>query len=235
MAADPHVLDDLDPFDLLDVESARLDAYLSWLPAETWAAPTRCAGWSVRDLLGHLATLEEYNRACLDDTVGALVARAYEEGVADMDSFNAWGVKSRAGVPAGAVLAQWRTDNVSYRRRARDRGRHGWLTTAAGAYPVGLQVFYVASEYATHADDLEAPVGPDEEAARVAWRARFTRFALEEYERPVRVAWRDGQNLVQAAGEEVVLSDARLVEAAVGRVSRHEVPPRILAALTCLA
>ncbi|MGH8868061.1 MAG: maleylpyruvate isomerase family mycothiol-dependent enzyme [Actinomycetes bacterium] len=235
MPADAHVLDDLDPFDLLDLESARLDAYLSWLSPESWSHSTRCASWTVRDVLAHLASLEEYNRSCLDDTVGALVARAYEAGVADMDGFNAWGIKQREHLSSHDLLTRWRADNVSYRRRARDRGRDGWLSTAAGSYPVGLQVFYLASEYATHADDVGAPVGPEEQAERTWWRARFTRYAVREYERPARIYWRDGQNLVQANGEEVVLSDAQLVEAAVGRLSRYEVSPRILSALICLA
>ena len=39
----------------------------------TWSAPSRCEGWSVRDVLAHLAATEVYFRACLDGGVGALM------------------------------------------------------------------------------------------------------------------------------------------------------------------
>jgi hypothetical protein len=54
------------------------------------------------------------------------------------------------------------------------------LTTAAGLYPAGLQTFHFSSEYATHADDADAPVAAGEEWGRTAWRVSFSRFALAE-------------------------------------------------------
>ena len=35
--------------------AARLTQYLSLLPAESWQSPSACAGWEVRDVVGHLA------------------------------------------------------------------------------------------------------------------------------------------------------------------------------------
>jgi hypothetical protein len=73
-------LADLDPFDLFDAEAARLDRFFGSLDQAGWIRASACQGWSVRDVLGHLAGEEEYNHACLDGTVGQLFARLEREG-----------------------------------------------------------------------------------------------------------------------------------------------------------
>jgi len=65
---DDRELAGLDPFALLDAEAGRLDAFLSGLGESGWKRASRCAGWTVRDVLGHLAAGEDYHRACLDGT-----------------------------------------------------------------------------------------------------------------------------------------------------------------------
>jgi uncharacterized protein (TIGR03083 family) len=65
---DDRELAGLDPFALLDTEAGRLDAFLSGLGEAGWQRASRCAGWTVRDVLGHLAAGEDYHRACLDGT-----------------------------------------------------------------------------------------------------------------------------------------------------------------------
>ena len=77
---DDSVLGDHDPYDLMDGEAARLETWFSGLDGPAWAAPSACEGWSVQDVLAHLAFGEEYNAACLDDDVATfyravLVAR----------------------------------------------------------------------------------------------------------------------------------------------------------------
>ncbi|KWW99916.1 hypothetical protein TH66_07220 [Carbonactinospora thermoautotrophica] len=229
-------LDDLDPFALLDVESARVDRFFSALRGDGWSRPTRCAGWTVRDLLGHLAAVEEYDLACLDDRLDELFTRAQAAEVEELDDFNAWGVRERAHLPAADLLDRWRADNAEFRRRMRERGRGGTLTTSVGPYPVGLQAFHLACEYATHADDLDAPVRPEEEPGRTRWRARFTRFALRENECPVSVTPAGMENIVRCGDEVFVLTDAELVAAGVRRLpAAHPLPPHVRDALTCLA
>jgi uncharacterized protein (TIGR03083 family) len=238
--ADYALLEGLDPFHLMDVESARLDAYFSHLDAvgtpHDWAAPTRCSAWSVRDMLGHLAAIEEYNQACLDDRVSALFEKARSEGAGGPDGFNAWGVRVRAGVPTGELLARWRADNADYRRRMRERGRDGTLDTTVGQYPVFLQAFYLAVEYATHADDMGVPVDGSEAAGRARWRALFTRFALGEQDRPVTLVPGDGVWEVLAGADVAELSDAELAEAGVRRLPRdHPLPESLREVLVCCA
>ena len=74
--ADDREIGALDPFDLFDREASRLDAHFSSLAGSDWMRPSRCAGWTVRDLLGHLLSVEAYFGACLDGTVRQLSPRA---------------------------------------------------------------------------------------------------------------------------------------------------------------
>lgn len=236
MPADPEELADLDPFDLLDAESARVDRFWTGLDEAGWARPTRCTDWSVRDMLGHLAMLEDYNRAGLDFTVKELFARAQVGGAHGLDGFNEWGVRLRASRPATDVLDEWRAANAAFRRDIRALGRDGAMDTSVGRYPSWQQAFYLAHEYATHGDDMGVPVSPEEAAGRTEWRVRFTRYGLREYDRPVTVTVAEGLNLVRGEGAEARLTDEELVEAGVARLpAGHPIPDVLRDALACMA
>src|SRR3954453_15925924 len=110
-----------DPFDIFDTEATRLDRFFSSLDAAGWEHQSRCAGWSVRDVLGHLAGEELYSHACLNGTIGELAETLAREGV-EISEFNQWCVRQRRGVPVEEVLAEWRTKNGETRRRMRELG-----------------------------------------------------------------------------------------------------------------
>ncbi|MFC7643784.1 maleylpyruvate isomerase family mycothiol-dependent enzyme [Streptosporangium lutulentum] len=185
-------LADLDPFDVFDAEAARLDRHFSRLDEEAWSSPSRCEGWSVRDVLGHLAGEELYNHACLDDDLEGFFATLEREGVGGgFSGFNEWCVRSRRDVPVREVLEEWRRANGETRERMRALGREAELRTSAGPYPVGLQAFHYDSEYATHADDVGAPVSEDEAeradaVAGQGGRVRARRAGLGNQDRPDR-------------------------------------------------
>ncbi|MFF5263073.1 maleylpyruvate isomerase family mycothiol-dependent enzyme [Actinomadura viridis] len=231
-----ETLEGLDPFDILDAEAARLDAYFGALTEPDWDHASRCDGWSVRDVLAHLAGEELYNHACLDDDLDGLFARLEEEGIEDLAAFNDWTVLLRRDLPVGQVLAEWRRENGETRRRMRALGADATLQTMAGPYPVGLQTFHYCSEFATHADDVNVPVEPGEEPGRTAWRARVGIFVLDEQDSPVRVEGIPGGFRVELddlAGE---LSSADFVDATTGRLSPgHALDPELRDALVCLA
>jgi uncharacterized protein (TIGR03083 family) len=48
-------LRELDPVDLMGAEAARIEAHVAALPAADWLRPSRCEGWTVRDVVAHLA------------------------------------------------------------------------------------------------------------------------------------------------------------------------------------
>jgi len=221
----------IDPFALLDVESERVMRHFASLDEKGWQQPTRCEGWRVREMLSHFRGGELYNRACLDDAVATLMQRASTEGsVHDLDSFSAWINDIYADRERDALLAEWHAENVAVRNELRERGDDGELTTMVGPYSVRLQAFHLAQEYATHADDMNVAVAADEVEARRDWRARFTRFALTELDRPVTVEQRGGRNVIRvstdgADGDDVILSDDDLIEAGQGRLPGGALPP----------
>jgi uncharacterized protein (TIGR03083 family) len=228
---DEAVLEGIDPYDVMDVEAARLDAYFSGLDAADWERPSACEGWTVKDLLAHLAGSEEYNHACLDDAIPALFERLGKLGAADMDSFNQVGVEERADRSPEEVLAEWREACARTRRdlRARDGGD---LSTSVGPYPVRWQAFHLASELATHADDISVPVTPQEAEARTAWRRQFARFVLTEMKPDVELRPSDAGTHVAAEGAQAVLSDDDLVAATNGRLGEdHPLLPSLRSAL----
>ena len=65
--ADESILDGLGPFELLDREAGRVHHLVTSAP--DWSRPSRCAGWTVRDMLGHLMSLEH---DFVEATVGRL-------------------------------------------------------------------------------------------------------------------------------------------------------------------
>ncbi|MGH3736018.1 MAG: maleylpyruvate isomerase family mycothiol-dependent enzyme [Micromonosporaceae bacterium] len=230
----PDELANLDPFALFDAEAARLDRFFGSLDDEQWQQPSRCAGWSVRDVLGHLAGEELYHHACLDDDVAGFFRMLQDEEVGGR--FNDWCVEQRRDLPVGDVLTEWREGNADTRRRMRDRGRDGTLETAVGRYPVGLQTFHYASEYATHADDVGAPVAPDEEADRWAWRARVGRFVLAEKHSQADVVPAAGGYRISAGTLSADLPEPDFVTATVDRLPPdHPLPDELRAALAVLA
>jgi uncharacterized protein (TIGR03083 family) len=232
----PTTLRDLNPFDILDTEFARLDAYFSGLGDAAWNRPSRCEGWSVRDVLAHLAGQELYNRACLNDDLDALFALLDKEGIKDLGTFNDWCIDTRRKRPVEEVLTEWREGNGDTRRRMRELGAEATLTTMAGPYPVGLQAFHYASEYATHGDDVGVPVGPDEEEARADWRARVAIFVLDEQGSALRTDPIPGGYRVETDDVIAELSTADFVAATTRRLPNdHPLDAGLRRALVCLA
>ncbi|WP_336212370.1 maleylpyruvate isomerase family mycothiol-dependent enzyme [Nonomuraea sp. LPB2021202275-12-8] len=229
-------LDRFDPFDVFDAEAARLDRFFSGLDDEGWRRPSRAAGWSVRDVLGHLAGEELYNQACLDGTLRELRSLMSREGISGYNEFNEWCVRQRRDLPVEEVVQEWRTKNGDTRRRMRELGPDAALETMAGAYPVGRQTFHYDSEYATHADDVGAPVSAEEAGGRTLWRVAVGRMALAETDAKVGVEQGDERIRVSADGVEASLSLPEFVEATVGRLPEdHPLDPRLVSALRCLA
>jgi uncharacterized protein (TIGR03083 family) len=236
---EPVELADLDPFGIFDTEAERLDRFFSSLDDAQWGRQSRCSGWSVRDVLAHLAGEELYNHACLNGDLPGFFALLNRAGLGDagVSGFNEWTVRERRSLPVADVLDEWRTANGQTRARMRALGRDAELTTMAGPYPVGLQTFHYASEYATHADDVGAPVEPAEEPGRTHWRARVGRFVLHEQGDPAQVAAAsDGDLRVSVGDRSAELSEPDFVTATVARLpGDHPLDPRLRVALAVLA
>lgn len=231
-----ELLREFNPYDIFDTEAARLDWHFQGLDEAGWNRPSRCAGWSVRDVLAHLAGEEAYNHACLDGTVQELLTRVAAEGVTGFNDFNEWTVSQRRDLPVEEVLQEWRTKNGATRERMRALGPDSLIDTMAGPYPAGRQTFHYDSEYATHADDVGAPVSEREIDHRTLWRIAVGRFVLAEQGSKVQVEQTAEQIWVSVDGTNTALSYPEFVEATVGRLpADHGVDPRVESVLRCLA
>jgi uncharacterized protein (TIGR03083 family) len=233
MAGEARVAD-LDPFDLLDTEAERVARFFENGP--DWTKPTRCKGWEVRDLLAHLDAVETYHTACLDDRVQDFFEEQGKKGATDMDSFNALGVRERRELPVEEVLKSWRERNREVRRRMRESGRDGKMGSSVGPYPIGLMAFHVASEYATHGDDLAIDIPAAERDERTAWRTKVSEFAVEEAEKPLTFERTGDAYIVRSGGKEATLPAADFVEAVTARLpDDHTLDPELKDALRALA
>jgi uncharacterized protein (TIGR03083 family) len=233
-AVDEPELADLDPFELMTAEADRIERFYLGLRDAEWRLPTRCAGWTRRDLIAHLASVEDYTAAGLAGEVRALVSRS---GTHDMDEFNRWGVGQRAYLSNADLLREWRAAVDKNDASLRERGPRTPLDTSIGPYPIGRQAFYLACERAIHADDAGVPITADEAERRLDWRLRFARAALTEARGGrVGVVADRGAQVVRLGEDEVRLPDEQFVEAASGRLAPEvDLPQRMREALAVLA
>jgi len=214
---DDRDLQGLDPYDLMDAEAARLDRYFSGLGAADWSRPSRCAGWSVRDVLAHLLASEDYNHASLEGTVGAFLASWGEKGATDLTSANEIGIRGLDDQSTDQLIAGWRVANAETRAKFRERDGDD-VDTSVGAYPARWQAFHLAFELAIHADDVGVPVTAEEAEGRLAWEAAFGRFALEELDKGLELDGSSGSTHVKGDGIDTDVPDALFVAAVAARL-----------------
>jgi uncharacterized protein (TIGR03083 family) len=136
--------------------------------------PSHCRGWSVQDVVAHLSTDEVYNQACLD---GRLNDLPFAGG---LGGWNGRGVRIRRGFSPLETLQEWEARQERVRIAWGKIGIDGTIPTSVGRYPLRLQVWHLAREYAIHADDIEVPMPPSERRAQLRWRVAFGLFAAHE-------------------------------------------------------
>ncbi|HEX7131881.1 MAG TPA: maleylpyruvate isomerase family mycothiol-dependent enzyme [Iamia sp.] len=132
----------------------RLDA----LPAEAWDADSLCAGWRVRDVIGHLVHLAETSRARMVVEAARVAPATLNGGVTKL--------ARRAGAAEPADLV----------RRLREAGGGGFT-------PPGIGPVAALGETFVHGSDVLRPTGgtprpADERTLAVAVFYRRTGFAF---------------------------------------------------------
>jgi uncharacterized protein (TIGR03083 family) len=180
--ASPKVLGprSADPLPAYDREIRRLRAHLQSLDQGGWSTRSHCRGWTVKDVVAHLSTDEVYNQACLDDTLDRLPAAS-----GGLNGWNARGVRVRRAMPPLEVLQEWEARQERVRRTWGALGLDARIETSVGPYPLRLEIWHLAREYAIHADDIEVPMTPRERQAQLRWRVAFGLYAAHEEGEPV--------------------------------------------------
>lgn len=167
-------------------EQQALDDHLDGLDDPGWAAPSRCAGWSVSDVVLHLAQTNEMAVASLEGTMPQFLARM-AEGLppsADVDAGAAAMVERERGAPAAEVRARWDASVATLRDgfAAADLGAR--VTWVAGELSVRTLATTRLAETWIHGGDVAVAAGPlpaptDRlwHIARLAWRTVPYAFA----------------------------------------------------------
>ncbi|MDT7572588.1 MAG: hypothetical protein QOE05_2762 [Actinomycetota bacterium] len=167
----------MDVIDDLAAEQHAIDLMLAGIDDARWGTPSGAAGWTIADVVLHLAQSEE---AVVLSTQGTSLAEALPEaliGATSMDDMmDRWVASERA--PGPQVFARWRQASaaaVAALRGADPDVRLPWA--AAPLKPAALATTRLAEHWA-HALDLAEGLGvpyPDTDRLRhIAWLAHRT-------------------------------------------------------------
>ncbi|MEV6487401.1 maleylpyruvate isomerase family mycothiol-dependent enzyme [Actinoplanes sp. NPDC051633] len=158
-----------DVIDDLEAEHDAFEALLDELSPDDWSAPSAAAGWTVTDVVLHLAQTEEAIPAALAGEISGVEWRRFGD---DVDTAMDAMVRSEAATPAD-IFERWRSARQASVRalRAADPGRRvQWV--ASTLKPRSLATTRLAEHWA-HALDIAVPLElayPDTGRLRhVAW------------------------------------------------------------------
>ena len=146
-------------------------------------------------MVAHLSTDEVYNQACLDGTLDQLPSASGLEG------WNARGVRVRRAMSSVEVWQEWEARQALVRRAWGKIGLDGTIDTSIGRYPLRLQVWHLAREYAIHADDIRVRMSESERRLQLRWRIGFGLFAAREEGEPVNAELRGDRVDLREGGE----------------------------------
>jgi uncharacterized protein (TIGR03084 family) len=164
----------VDVFDDLEAELDRIDAILADLDDVAWLSPSAAKGWTIADVVLHLALSEE---AVLDSTAGrSLLEGRPIEGNSIDELMDNWVAAERAAPEV--VFERWRTARlaaVAALRKADPQRSLPWAGTPLK--PKALATTRLAEHWA-HGLDITDPLGvryPDTDRLRhIAWLGHRT-------------------------------------------------------------
>lgn len=170
-----------DVFADLDAEQSRLEVMLEELPEPGWNAASLCSGWSVKDVVLHLAQTEE---AVVTAASGGDVAGLQTSEVGAVEAVVDEWVRNERDLPPREVFARWqaaRRAALAALVAADPRAALPWV--AAPLKPMTLATTRL-SEHWIHALDIAVPLEipyPDDDrlwhVARLAHRTLSYAFA----------------------------------------------------------
>ncbi|MCW2893081.1 MAG: hypothetical protein QOH87_3728 [Trebonia sp.] len=169
-------------FDDLEAEQDRLDEVLAALGPDEWGRPSAAAGWSVSDVVLHLAQTEELVVASAKGDPAPFARDPGRDG--SVDEFAARRVEDERSASLDAGYQRWRTARhaaLDALRGCPPGTRLPWATSPLS--PATLATTRLAEHWA-HALDITGPLGiayPDTARLRhVAWLAvRTLPYAFE--------------------------------------------------------
>ena len=177
--ADPVIVLDGSPADVLEPvarQRRRLAAVVASFTDEQWARPSRCAGWSNRDVIAHLDTTNGFWVFSIASGLRGEPSRLLLGF--DPAATPAQLVAASDGVPTGQVLEQFLASTDALLDVLTSLDDAGWSTlaeTPAGHLSVSAVAHHALWDSWVHERDILLPLGeaPDEEADEIAASIRY--------------------------------------------------------------
>jgi uncharacterized protein (TIGR03084 family) len=162
-------------------QNDELDGLVSGLDHNGWAAPSRCPGWSIADVVLHLAQTDEMGAASADGTFTARTAafgRPASEAPAGATADDLAGRAVAAERAPGAVVyARWRAAAAAQAKALAACEPSQRLPWVAGEISALTLATTRLAEHWIHTGDVAAALGREPAAtdrlrpiARLAWR-----------------------------------------------------------------
>jgi uncharacterized protein (TIGR03084 family) len=170
----------------LGEEHAQLDSLLAPLEDAGWSRPTRCEGWTVADVVLHLAQTDQLALASAQCRFaeGLAVLAGGLEGSGNVDDGAAAMVERGRGLSNRALYARWRDGAAALRDALAASNPHQRVDWVAGQLSIHTLVATRLSECWIHTGDVSEAVGVAQEptdrleyVARLAWRTLPYAFA----------------------------------------------------------
>jgi uncharacterized protein (TIGR03084 family) len=164
----------LEIIDDLSAEQSRIESILEGLDDDGWATPSLCPGWSICDVVLHLAQTQEAAAATVARPVTERTRAAESRGVDDA----AGRAVALERTEPSAVFDRWRRSCDAFDEAFRNADPDALVQWVGGSLkPATLATTRLAEHWA-HGLDIAVPVGaefPDTNRLRhVAWLAHRT-------------------------------------------------------------
>lgn len=138
----------------------RLEDTLSQLSEVEWASPSRCVGWSVQDVVAHLASVNQFWTASIRAGLAGKPTRL----LANFDpvAVPAFLVDQTRGLSSAQALEQFVSSNASLLGILESVGAEDWAVTAEappGHLPIRLVASHALWDCWVHERDIAVPLG----------------------------------------------------------------------------
>lgn len=170
----------------LTAQQDELTALLVPLDEAGWQVPSRCPGWTVADVVLHLAQTDEMAIASVQGRFAQYVetVAATVDPVADVDEGAARLVAAERGQPSRVVLDRWQAGAITLRDELAACDPAQRVTWVAGELSARTLATTRLAETWIHTGDIAVPLGHEPRAddrlwhiARLAWRTLPYAFA----------------------------------------------------------